>query len=1168
MDIENQLDEDDGTTRGDDDTAPEITYTEHIITPQEVAQRYTTSLASGLTSDQVKLRRAKIGANVLSPPPVKPWYLKLLAHFTDFFSLLLQFAALLCFVAYFLDPAEKINLYLGIVLYFVVVATSLFAFLQQHKSDQTLREFRNFLPPQATVRRDGGQTSIIPAADLVPGDIVMVKLGDKVPADLRIVYNSRLKVDNSALTGESEACERGVTMTSQEPLETQNLAFLGTLAVDGSATGIVIGTGDRTVFGQIAKLTNTAKDDAELTTLQMEIHHFVVVIAILAMGIGITFFIIGAIKGTELLVNIVNSIGIIVSNVPEGLIATVTVSLTASSRRMARKNVLVKRLEAIETLGSTTVICSDKTGTLTQNRMTVSHIAYATKIEVMRPGWTPPVFAQEFETAEDRAMVDCVQSLLNGGMLCSAAVFDAKDMSLHPEKDVTERKVSGDASEAGILRFCESITSVKEARTECPLIASIPFNSANKYMVTVHRIHVDSSRTFLRLHMKGAPERVLERCSYIKSDARGIRQIESADRESVFKQVEYLATKGERVLAFAELELSPQEAARVERNGEDVDFDDIPTQNLCFIGLVSLLDPPRESVPYAIGVCKDAGIRVIMVTGDHEATARAIALQVGILVDDSSESRDIESDDTSRSIVVKGTDLAQFSELDWNRVLAHDHIVFARTSPQQKLHIVENLQRLGEIVSVTGDGANDAPALKRANTGIAMGISGSEVSKEAADLVLLDDNFSSIVSGVEEGRLIFDNLKKSIAYTLTSNVPQLLPFIAFVFLQLPLPLTTVLILCIDLGTDIFPAISLAYENAESDLMKRKPRVIGTNRLLNRVLISFALLQLGIMQSFAGFYAYFVIMDDYGLPPKTLLGLDKQVFFASEEVQNQRWMFTVQDDERGVARDAQWFAPQNQQLKTYFTSERKGFVRQEAARYDRVLVGAPSNLSVSIPMANAPTNPQFNNMVKVLGTVTKRPPCLSYGCVLDGGVNPIRNSPDCFDANENKGSVFLTGIMNGDANPNIVRGQGNEEGCYSLWTVQEQRAVLEHAQTGFFVAVVISQVAALLTCKTRILSLFQRKIKNKAILLSLVLEFSIALALVYFPLLQFGFETRSLRFVHWLPALPFALFIIIYDEVRKLMIRSALRADQEHKETGKPFRRWDRFARWVRDYTMW
>lgn len=1158
-----------GAARADAPSATNAITWQHCEDPAEVARRLGTDLARGLRTDRARALLEKHGANVLTPPLEKPLWRQVLSHFTDFFSLLLQFAAALCLAAYALDPSEQMHLYLANFLFTVVIATSLFSFAQQYKSDQTLREFRNMLPPKATVLRDSGHTQLIPAADLVVGDLVQVKMGDKIPADLRIVKSLRLAVDNSALTGESEPCDRVVEMTSTVPLETANLAFFGTLAVEGAGTGIVVATGDDTVFGHIAHLTSDAQDDAGKTTLHRDIHHFVVSVTVFAVTVGVFFFVVGWIKGTKLLRNLVYSIGIIVSNVPEGLLATVTVSLTASARRMARRNVLVKQLEAIETLGSTTVICSDKTGTLTQNRMTVAHLAYSGKVEVLHTNWAPPVFAEEVTSVTDRSAEDCLRALIFGATNCATATFDHGDRTANPNKTIDELAISGDASEAGLLRFTERIHRVDEERARNPEVARIPFNSANKFMVTVHR-KVENP-DFLRLVMKGAPERVLDRCSTVFVGADSDRALGDRDRALVEKQVAYLANKGERVLAYAHLDLSPQQAARIltpDPNSDAVDIDAIPTEGLCLIGLISLVDPPRESVPNAVDICKSAGIGVTMITGDHPATARSIAKQVGIItlpVTGDEDTPDNGGGGAGRAIVVTGTDMDGYTEEDWDLVLGHDQIVFARTSPRQKLLIVQHLQRLGHVVGVTGDGVNDAPALKMANTGVAMGISGSEVSKEAADIVLLDDNFSSIVSGVEEGRLIFDNLKKSISYTLTSNVPQLIPFIVFLILQIPLPLTTVLILAIDLGTDIFPAISLAYEKPEWDLMKRPPRCLTKNRLLNPRLLSFSMLQLGMIQSFGGFFAYLVVLNEYGLSPGTLPRLDRGARFATERLRDQRWMFTEQSRADGFAFSANWFSSDNPDLAAYFQAAPTGFIKQDNEQFNLVVAGKTQNVSgVSVP-----ASPQFNNMVKAIAKTTSRPPCLAYACVLDSSPEVVRNDRACFDENFNGKAMYLTGILDGTRNDKVKDRRGLDGGCFDLWTPRQERGVLQVAQTAFFVSVVVGQVFTLIVTKTRMLSAFQQGPWNSAVVFSLLLELVIAFMLVYVPAFRRALNVTPLRAIEWLPGLPFGIFIFCYDEARKWFIRKHLiRLDRAREGIAGPVSLMDGFAEFVYTFTLW
>jgi len=573
-----------------------------------------------------------------------------------------------------------------------------------------------------------------------------------------------------------------------------------------------------------------------------------------------------------LIESVVFLIGIIVANVPEGLLATVTVCLTLTAKRMASKNCLVKNLEAVETLGSTSTICSDKTGTLTQNRMTVAHMWFDnTTIEA--------------DTTEDQSGVSfnktstTWKALARIAGLCNRAVFKA-DQDHIP---ILKRDCSGDASESALMKYVElSEGSVKDMRDKNKKIAEIPFNSTNKYQVSVHE-NADPDDNRYILVMKGAPERILDRCSTILMNGEEL-ELDEKLKEAFNTAYLELGGMGERVLGFCHFFLPEDQFPQ----GFEFVTDEppnFPLENLCFVGLMSMIDPPRAAVPDAVSKCRSAGIKVIMVTGDHPITAKAIAKGVGIISEGTETVEDIaarlnipvnEVDPRqAKAIVVHGSQLKEMDQSDIDDILQHHtEIVFARTSPQQKLIIVEGCQRQGSIVAVTGDGVNDSPALKRADIGVAMGIAGSDVSKQAADMILLDDNFASIVTGVEEGRLIFDNLKKSIAYTLTSNIPEISPFLMFIILSIPLPLGTVTILCIDLGTDMVPAISLAYEKAESDIMKRQPRDPVNDKLVNERLIAMAYGQIGMIQATAGFFTYFVIMAENGFLPSKLFGLRK------------------------------------------------------------------------------------------------------------------------------------------------------------------------------------------------------------------------------------------------------------------------------------------------------
>lgn len=1122
-----------------EDLKKELEMWEHKATVEEMCAKLQTDPTKGLSEAEAQRRLERDGPNMLSPPKVTPWWVKLGMQFLNFFAILLQIASVLCFIGFALDNDAEDNLYLGVVLYAVVIITAIFSFFQEFKSEKTMEKFKNFLPPKSVVHRDGKITEV-DASTLVVGDVIEVKLGDKVPADIRLVANQKLKVDNSPLTGESEPIGRTVDCTDDNPLETKNLAFFGTLAVDGTCTGVVVNTGDGTVFGRIAGLA--AGSTSEVTTLQIDIHHFVVIISSVAIFLGVLFFVIGLIKGTELITNVVFCIGIIVANVPEGLLATVTVSLTLSAKRMAKKQVLVKKLEAVETLGSTTCICSDKTGTLTQNRMTIVHVAYDKALHTTKTAATEATF-----DTEDK----CFKELFFIGAVCAKAVFDAKDMEENPEKSVDERKVNGDASEAGILKFSEKLTSVSDMRNRNAQVSTIPFNSANKFMITINKV-ADQGNNF-RVCMKGAPERVMDRCTSIMTKD-GVHPFDEAAKAVINEQLAFMMERGERVLGFAKVDLDPREyPADYEFDTEDVNF---PMSGLTFVGLMALLDPPREAVPNAVATCQTAGVKVIMVTGDHPATAKSIAKQVNIIqspcAEDIAKERGIPVEDVDRSdvkaIVVPGSQIKDLEQDDWDRILGHEQIVFARTSPQQKLIIVENNQRLGNIVAVTGDGVNDSPALKKANIGIAMGISGSDVSKEAADMVLLDDNFASIVAGVEEGRLIFDNLKKSIAYTLTSNIPEITPFLAFIIVQIPLPLTTVLILCIDLGTDLLPAISLAYESAESDIMRRPPRDSRVDRLVNRRLISFSYFQIGVIQALAGFYCYLVVLGDFGLTANVLPMLDNEAFLASPGDEDKRFLYAERPRLYGKSLEAGFFFEEDDDFKKFFAGEEPGFIQQKD----------PEGL-VFEELIKEENSAQLHNMAKIIGRVVQRPPCFRFSCKING--DTLINNFECITSTDDAPVNFdLSAVLNEERNRDlqnteVKEGEGVGQGCFDLYTERMQDETLKHAQTSFFVCIVIVQMGGLLVCKTRVLSFFQQGMKNLILNIGLMTEVALCALLCYVPFIQTAFNTRPLRFVHWLPAVPFSIFIFTYDESRKFLVRLGDR-------TG------NKIGVWLREFTYW
>lgn len=858
-------------------------------------------------SAQVLQNREKYGWNRLTPAIVVPWWKKYLSQYANVFMILLLFGGVLCFTAYGIDQEDTSNLYLGVVLFLVVIASATFGYYTESKAESVMEGFKKLVPKKTKVWRDGVLT-VLEADELVPGDVVELMEGDQVPADIRVISCQELKVDNSSLTGESEPQERSPQLARNSegklvttPLEAQNLLFYTTIITSGHGQGIVILTGDKTVMGQIAGLAQESSGKQH-TQFQIEVDNFIKYISVVAITIGVAFIMIGIfVAGADAVSMIVFAIGIIVGTVPEGLLVTLSVALALSAKHMYAKNVLVKGMPSVENLGSTTVIASDKTGTLTQNRMTVQHAWYNGKVVSVPAARNVPQLQKALEPGALKGPVydpedpswsklQMVATLCNNSRFIldddetpddkkkdidekkttvqheSRSLLNVKEEMLKPDFNILGLNCTGDASESALIKCMQLLRDVSEYAASNPKLFEIKFNSTNKWQLSIHRSE-DAAVTNPLLVLKGAPERVMQKCSRILIDGAAVPLTE--EWISRYNEAyESLGAIGERVLGFAYRHLEGYSFDHEFTNRPEPNF---PIEDLVFVGLLSLIDPPREGVPEAVAKCHRARIKVYMVTGDHPVTAAAIAKQVGII--------DQEVWDSGRALVVTGDDIRQWMELKspleqeakWDWALDHEQLVFARVSPAHKLLIVENCQRRGENVAVTGDGVNDAPALKKANTGVAMGISGKDVSKEAADMILIDDNFTSIVNGIEEGRVIFDNLKKSIAYTLASKLQEQVPFIIFVAGDFPLAISTLLILTIDIGCDMLPATALAYEKKEADIMDRPPRNPSTDRLVSKRLISFAYLQIGVLQTAAGFLAFLTVLNDYGYNWNNLIG---------------------------------------------------------------------------------------------------------------------------------------------------------------------------------------------------------------------------------------------------------------------------------------------------------
>merc|ERR1719427_794727 len=593
----------------------------HKVDVDVLCKRFNTNIEQGLTDTQAAKGLAEHGKNELTPPPTTPEWVKFCQCLFSGFAMLLWVGAFLCFLAYgiqasaYEEPPDD-NLYLGIVLTGVVTVTGIFSYYQESKSAKIMEGFKNLVPQYALVQRNGGEKVTVKADELTLGDIVEIKFGDRCPADLRVIEARGFKVDNSSLTGESEPQARGPEFTHENPLETKNLAFFSTNAVEGTCVGMVVMIGDNTVMGRIAGLASGLEGGQ--TPIAKEIEHFIHIITGVAVFLGVTFFIIAFILGYNWLDAVIFLIGIIVANVPEGLLATVTVCLTLTAKRMAAKNCLVKNLEAVETLGSTSTICPDKTGTLPQNRMTVAHMWFDNKIV-------------EADTSEDQSgsafdkNAPGFKALSTVAALCNRAEFKSGQESV----SILKREVNGDASEASLLKCCElTVGDVLDWRKRNKKVCEFPFNSTNKYQVSVHETEDKSDPRYL-LVMKGAPERILERCSTIFVKGEDIAMDETM-KESFETAYMELGGLGERVLGFCDCRLPADKFP----DGYPFDAEDVnsPLEGFRFVGLMSMIDPPRAAVPDAVLKCRSAGIKVIMVTGDHPITAKAIARSAGIKV--------------------------------------------------------------------------------------------------------------------------------------------------------------------------------------------------------------------------------------------------------------------------------------------------------------------------------------------------------------------------------------------------------------------------------------------------------------------------------------------------------------------------------------------------------
>ncbi|ORZ41564.1 hypothetical protein BCR44DRAFT_1423068 [Catenaria anguillulae PL171] len=869
----------------------------------ELSLWFGVSLEKGLDATAVSRRLAKVGPNVLSPPRTD-WFRKTMGYLFGGFAAIMWIAAIVTFIAWQPlggDNPAPANLALAVSILLVIFLQASFTAYQDFTSSRIMSSINSMLPQSTTVTRANGAQSTVPSSGLVPGDLVHLTYGSKVPADLRIISHTGLKVDNSILTGESLPIHCTVEATDDNVLESHNMVFMGTFVTEGQGIGVVIATGDRTVMGQVASLASRTR--VTQTTLQREIIRFSIVIGSLAISTALACFAwyMLALRNwyptfLDLSTFLSTDMGVLVAFTPEGLPIAVTVVLTIVARRMFQQRVLVKNLSVVETLGCCSVLCSDKTGTLTTNQMVVSS-----------------------------AVVGLTTPLAIGGSLRSTTRntphprFDQADMHL----PIHARRVQGDATDVAMLRFAHAHVDAGAQAAATAKVMHVPFNSKTKRMVTVlASVAGQVPPEFLKrlagkqdlagdeqvLLVKGAPDLLSVHVTRYMDEHGEDVLLDEVAQAKLRKLQEDLSSQGQRVLLIARRVLAGQDKVIGDIADNELMVDNlIAAGDLSLVGLLGIVDPPRPETKDVVNTLRGAGVRVMMVTGDFQLTATAIARECGIVtkqqvhtfehLDDAvkKECRPLADDElmgrvpipklpgsasnamirerlrTKAALVLTGANMSDMTDAHWSIACDYEEVVFARTTPEHKLQIVHAFQERGEIVAVTGDGVNDAPALKNAHLGVAMG-GGSDVAMAAGDMVLLDSNLASVVVALREGRVVFENLKKVCLYLLPAgSFSELTPVLVNLFLGVPLPLSGFLMIVICVLTDLFVSLALMYEEAESDLLLRPPRRPNRDRMVNAKLLAQAYLFVGMIESILAHMMFFVYMyREWGLSPSHLL----------------------------------------------------------------------------------------------------------------------------------------------------------------------------------------------------------------------------------------------------------------------------------------------------------
>ncbi len=766
----------------------------YSLQKEDILSRLNTS-ESGLEEQEVERRLFEVGLNEIEKRKKKNYLKEYVLQYTQFFAILLEVAAVLSFIADYYAPGEGFDI-LGYAILGAVIINATFAFWQEYKADKTVEALLKLIPTLVKVRRDG-ETREVNARIIVPGDVLIIEEGDRIAADAVILEANSLYVNNATLTGEARPARRiDERDMSESILDARNVIFAGTTVTSGNGLAVVYATGTETEFGKIASLTREV--EKRRTPMQIEIIRITRILTFAALLMGVVFFILGYLSGQGFLVAAIFALSLIVANVPEGMLPTITLSLSLASRNMARRNALIKNLDSVQTLGSATVICTDKTGTITRNEMTLKEIYLSSGEEISVSGegyYQSGEFTIQNETP---ASMERLRFFLTAGMLnCRAAI--------------QEYQVFGDPTELSIVAAARKADIDTSGYTKC---REIPFSSERKMMSTLYE---KDGKSFI--FSKGAVEVLVPLSDFYINEDGEARPFREKEKEEFVARAEVFEREAYRVLAVAY-------GSEQEERG------------LTMLGLIAIMDLPREEVYDAVKKCHRAGIRVLMLTGDNPLTAEAIAQKIGLDVD----------------VVLTGDDTRKMPDEDLQELLTAQNVLFARMRSEHKLRIAMLLQNIGEVVAMTGDGVNDAPALRKSDIGISMGIKGTEVAKEAADMILLDDNFASIVAAIEEGRTVYFNIKKFVTYILSSNVPEIVPYILFFFLRIPLPLSVIQILTIDLGSDMVPGLALGSEAPEEDIMRRPP--VGKHeRILDREVFKRGYAFLGAIEGTAAMFAF-------------------------------------------------------------------------------------------------------------------------------------------------------------------------------------------------------------------------------------------------------------------------------------------------------------------------